>query len=1432
MVDSGAKFSAVSEDVYRRTTIPMQTITSPWAFADGTVINNVIGEINVLVRYRDSVVELFRVAVIRGLQRQLILGVDWIEATKASIIGRDGVIAVFLPSEIAIHVRHQPVETVVRDKEQPVVVTERVIVTEAAKGDQEDGWATCSSSEEESSDDNTMVEEPPLQEEEFPDVDAALYRLKHSLPIQQILNTPLGTIVEDDECEFIEECLSHPFAMQVNEERKRNIEVLKAAVAASEKKRASDWIKQQENSIIGAIIVEDSEKEYNLLQQNKNVTFRLHPIKGKRIPKDGWGFVQFASPTDVGEYVCVPAARSTTPGREWVAPSGVYKVVNNFVTVPVLNLSNKSIGWSDLRGKFRCEPFVEEKSKSLEEDGVETPILSSIDSSPVPEEATELKEDLQLGACNVQKQTELEEDLQLSAEELRISNELSKAEQQSVRDVIWKHKKLFSTQLGKTDLIEHRIELLPGTQPVRCKPRPVSEEKRRIIAEKVDKMRKWGVCEQANSPWGAAVVLSLKPDLDWRFCLDFRGLNAVTVRDVYPMPNMEQVLSSLHGAKYMSSLDMEQGFWQVPIPAEHRERTAFVTPDGQFQYVTMAFGLCGSPPTFARLMDKVLGPLKWSACLCFLDDVMVFGSTLEEHNQRLDQVLTAIGKAGLTLKGKKCFFAFQQLKFLGHIIDEFGQRPDPSKLEVIEKYPNPSTQTQLRALIGLFSFYRKFVQGFAAISKPLHDLLKKDVDVRRGWTEAHEEAVTTLKGKLMSAPVLAHDDRVSPLELQVESSHSGLGAVLLILSEGLTRPLTFISRRLSDSERNYCEEQRQCLSLVWALDKLRHYVHGRLLTVKVPNGALPWLLKKRDLDGVDKYASWILTLQQYDLLNVKPLKENEQTAVKALAEAAVGEEETTVPCEATISALSKSGYTNRQLAILQRADADINHIVLSIIGLEDRLSKEEKEEYHLYRGVVYRINSGSGRKHLLLVPSILRKDLVSECHDTPVSGHQGTEKTLARLAQRYYWPGMATTVRHYVKSCIFCLTHKPRRGKLAGKLQPIRPPAKCFSLYGLDHMGPFKETKDGNRHIIAVVDFLSKFVTAKAVPDTSAAESVKFLKENVFCVFGSPNRIISDRGSAFISQLFADVMEEWRVTHTTVSAEHPEANGAIEKVNAALAMAIAGQVNLNHDDWDVYLQQAIHSINTSKHATTEISPHEMVFGDVAVLSHEKAFPQVPEEAEALCDKDRRIRRWRRTARNLILIKQEKMKAYADRFRGPDPVFNIGELVLVARRRYGVGKTKKFLPRFVGPYQIAKRIGRCSYIVEDLPANRRKQQWRRFSVHCSQLRRFVSRMETEWRPDWEDDGEAIGTDETLFDVPYTTAEPKTNISEPISLARQAGQRNALPPVQPPPLNAARNPATLIGANSVSRFGRIRRSNVRPDYVYDDSTTDGNGQPTVA
>jgi len=373
------------------------------------------------------------------------------------------------------------------------------------------------------------------------------------------------------------------------------------------------------------------------------------------------------------------------------------------------------------------------------------------------------------------------------------------------------------------------------------------------------------------------------------------------------------------------------------------------------------------------------------------------------------------------------------------------------------------------------------------------------------------------KQKLTTAPVLAHDDRTSPLELQVESGPKGLGAVLFILSEGLSRPVIFISRGLSDTEQRYETEKLQCWSLVWALDKLRHFFHNRQLTVKVPPGAIPWLMKKRDLDGVDKFAQWVLTLQQFGLFKTKVLKPSEQAAVKALADEPIGEPEETDPTDKMIAALSREGYSNRQIAILQRADPDINRIVLSMISLEDELTNEEKATLYLHRGVVYRINNSTGRKHLLLTPSILRKDLGAECHDTPVGGPQCVTKTLARFQQRYYWPNMAATVRAYVKSCAFGLQFKPRRG-LPGKLQPIAPPKRLFDVYGFDHLGPFKKTKNGNEYIIGAVNLLTKFVVGRAVASTSSSESINFLREHLIYTFGSPRKLISDNGTGFTSK--------------------------------------------------------------------------------------------------------------------------------------------------------------------------------------------------------------------------------------------------------------------------------------------------------------------------
>ena len=292
--------------------------------------------------------------------------------------------------------------------------------------------------------------------------------------------------------------------------------------------------------------------------------------------------------------------------------------------------------------------------------------------------------------------------------------------------------------------------------------------------------------------------------------------------------------------------------------------------------------------------------------------------------------------------------------------------------------------------------------------------------------------------------------------------------------------------------------------------------------------------------------------------------------------------------------------------------------------------------------------------------------------------------------------------------------------------------------YGIDHLGPFKKTARGNRHIIVAIDFLSRWVEAKAVPDTSSKHVTRFIEKRILYRHGWFFRLISDQGSAFSSREFSEFCEKSRLKHIMASAEHPETNGLVERVNRAIAATLAAFVNLKHTDWDLKLHQAVFAINSAKQSTTQKSPFELVYGRPAVTSDEVLFPWVPQEVERENDFMRKVAKWRKVARSLILAQQRKSKTLAGRFRNPDSVFRLGDLVLVARRRVCVGKTKKFVCRSIGPYQIVKRVNRVCYTVEDLPQNRRTRIHRRFNAHVSLLRRYNPRREMDWKP--EDDSE--------------------------------------------------------------------------------------------
>ncbi|KAI9555008.1 hypothetical protein GHT06_020301 [Daphnia sinensis] len=703
-----------------------------------------------------------------------------------------------------------------------------------------------------------------------------------------------------------------------------------------------------------------------------------------------------------------------------------------------------------------------------------------------------------------------------------------------------------------------------------------------MIAEKI--------IRPSSSSWSSPVVLVRKKSGEVRFCIDYRRLNSVTERDGYPLPRVEDVLGRLSGAKYFSSLDLESGFWQMAVAEEHREKTAFVTPDGLFEFLRLPFGLCGSPPSFQRLMDR----------------------------------------------------SFKNVH-LGHVVDSHGISPDPAKTEAIVKFPKPRNVTELRAFLGLASFYRSFIPGFAEAARPLHSLLKKDANVKEEWAGVHEKAMAELKEKLVTAPVLVCDDGVSELELQTDAS------------DGKANPITFISSKLSRADENYHANELECLALVWALGKLRHFVYGRPLLVKTESSALCGLFKKKEVNA--NVVADTLSRAPVDSANEDELSGDVMAVIQA------------------------GGYSSQEITLLQLADKDIKQIVLTLQGF----------------------SSEGGRPLLLVVPSIIRKEVIKECHDAPDGGHRGIEKTLNRVSQRFWWKGVQSSVKSYVQSCYFCQTFKPRIGLKAGKLRSIPPPEEMF-------------------HILVCIDYLSRW------------EVIVFLEEAVFLYHGVPTRLVSDKGPCFTSLAFASFCGKWNLRQTQASAEHPETNGLVEKINGSIASTLAAFVNFTHSDWDEKVARAIFSINTSKQSTTEITPFELVFGRPAVLAVENAFPWPP--STPVCPQRRMeaVAQWRKTARRLIVVRQRKSKKTYDQFRKPDPSFLPGELVLIARRPKTKGKTKKFIRRFIGPYQFNRQVSSVCYSVEDLSCNCKKRLWRRFNAHVSQMRRFSVRRETDWCPE--------------------------------------------------------------------------------------------------
>ena len=363
--------------------------------------------------------------------------------------------------------------------------------------------------------------------------------------------------------------------------------------------------------------------------------------------------------------------------------------------------------------------------------------------------------------------------------------------------------------------------------------------------------------QASSSPWASPIVLVRKNDGSTRFCVDFRKVNSLTRKDAYPLPRVDDTLDALEGSQWFTTLDLISGYWQVEVDPADREKTAFCTTEGLFEFRVLPFGLCNDPATFQRLMDTALAG-EWKRNVVYLDNIIIPGRTFKEHLANVSIVFERLRKAGLKLQPSKCTFCRKRATFLGHILSADGVSTDPAKTAKVAKWKEPTSRREVQQFLGLANYYRHFIRDFAKIAKPLHRLTEKTA-----WTQECQRAFEELRHKLVSTPILAFPDYEREFILDTDATNEGIGAVLSqIQANGVEKVIAYASRVLSKPERQYCVTRRELLAVVTFLKHFRHYLLGKHFTIRTDHGSLQWLQNFKEPEG--QVARWIEKLQEYN----------------------------------------------------------------------------------------------------------------------------------------------------------------------------------------------------------------------------------------------------------------------------------------------------------------------------------------------------------------------------------------------------------------------------------------------------------------------------------------------------------------------------------------------------------------------------------------
>ena len=881
---------------------------------------------------------------------------------------------------------------------------------------------------------------------------------------------------------------------------------------------------------------------------------------------------------------------------------------------------------------------------------------------------------------------------------------------------------------GETDLIQFHIDTgdaQPKKQALRRTPFAVRQE----VARQLKEMQETGVIQPSTSPWASPIVLVRKKDGSLRFCIDYRHLNSVTKVDTYPLPRIDDLLDQLGKAKYFSTLDLASGYWQIPVHPDSQEKTAFVTTRGLFEFRVMPFGLRNAPAAFQRLMERVLMGLNPEDGADFvdayIDDVLIFSQTLEEHLHHLSLVLDTVKKADLKLKLPKCKFFRKEVEFLGHLVTTEGLKPNHAHTTAVTEFPTPRNVKEIRQFVGLASYYRRFIPNFAKIAHPLHALTRKGAPF--SWTDECQEAFTTLKQKLSSGPVLAYPDFGKDFVLETDASIRGLGAVLSQKqSDGKLHPIAFASRALSPPEKNYAVTELETLAVVWACSHYHAYLYGHDVTVYTDHSAVKAILETPSPSG--KHARWwsrvygsgvksvqIIYRAGKDNANADALSRNPQLPAPAEdmadTDVQVAAITTTNAPELDITSLleMEPGQSVPDgLGPEQRKDPALAELIAFIV--KEELPAEEKRAkivvaqasmLTMVDDILYYVDPKQENRRRVVVPKQLRKQIMEENHSGPMAGHFSGNRMYNVLVRHWWWQGMYTDTLQHCKNCPQCavVTGSGRRNKPL--LQPI-PVERAFQIVGVDVMD-LPKTERGNQHVVVFQDFLTKWPMVFPIPDQKAVRIARLLADEVIPTIGVPEALLSDRGTNLLSHLMMDVCKLLGIKKLNTTAYHPQCDGMVERFNRTLKSMLRKHAATFGNQWDQYLPGLLWAYRNTPHESTGEKPSFLLYG-LDCRSPTEAALHPPHLIEPTNVSDYRqelilsLAMARKLAAESIQKAQRKYKAQYDKKAKPAD-YRVGDWVMVHFPQEESGALRKLSRPWHGPYRLQRCDGPDATVVK-------------------------------------------------------------------------------------------------------------------------------------